>query len=86
MNEVAGEFIEFFDELLYGTGSWIGITLMLAIFLAMLVKWKYSGVLFLPITILMGIDYLNQDLDWQAIIMFLSSIFILLYLIKDLKR
>jgi len=48
---VAGEFQEFFTELLYGTGSWLGLTLIVILFFAMLVKWKYAGVLFLPITI-----------------------------------
>ena len=83
---MAGEFTEFFTELLYGTGSWIGITLMLAFFIAIIVKWKYSTVLFLPITIFMGIDYLDQNLDMQALIMFLTSVFMLLYLVKELKR
>jgi len=83
---MAGEFQEFFTELLYGTGCWIGLTLMLILFFAMVAKWKHSSVLFLPITIFMAIDYLNRDLDWQALIMFLSGIFMLFYLVKELKK
>jgi len=83
---MAGEFQEFFTELLYGTGCWIGITIMLAFFVAITVKWKHSSVLFLPITIFMGIEYLDRDLGWQALIMFLSGIFMLFYLVKELKK
>jgi len=83
---MAGEFTEFFTELLYGTGCWIGITIMLALFIAITVKWKYSSVLFLPVTVFMGIEYLNRDLGWQALILFLSSVFMLFFLVKELKK
>ena len=75
-------FGDFFTELLFGAGAWIGILLILAIEVGLLLKWKYSGVLLLPVTLLLGIDYLTRNLAWQSIIMFVSAIFVLAYLVK----
>jgi len=75
-------FQDFFFELLYGTGSWFGVLLLLAFMIGLLTRWKYSGVLLLPVTIFLAIDYLNNDLAWQSIIMFVSSVFIIVYMAK----
>jgi len=72
---------EAFESLFFGAGSWLGLLLFLIIITGLLLKWKYMGVLLLPITIFLGIEYLSEGLKWQSIIMFLSSIFILFYLI-----
>lgn len=77
---------EAFESLFFGSGSWLGLLLFLSIIIALLLKWKYTGALLLPITIFLGIEYMNKDLGWHSIIMFLSSVFILLYLAKELKR
>lgn len=77
---------ETFETLFYGSGTWLGLLLLLAIMIGLLLKWKYTGVLILPITIFLGIEYMDRDLGWQSIIMFLTSIFVLLYLVKELKR
>jgi len=79
---MAQTFQDFFLELLYGTGSWFGVLLLLAFIIGLLMRWKYSGVLLLPVTIFLGIDYLNNDLGWQSIIMFASSVFIIVYMAK----
>jgi len=71
---------EAFESLFFGAGSWLGLLLFLIIITGLLFKWKYMGILLLPITIFLGIEYLSQGLKWQSIIMFLSSIFILFYL------
>jgi len=79
---MAQTFQDFFFELLYGSGSWFGVLLLLAFIIGLLMRWKYSGVLLLPITIFLAIDYLNNDLAWQSIIMFVSSVFIIVYMAK----
>jgi len=72
---------EAFESLFFGSGSWLGLLLFLIIITGLLFKWKYAGVLLLPMTIFLGIEYLNEGLKWQCMIMFLSSIFILFYLL-----
>lgn len=77
---------EAFESLFFGSGSWLGLLLFLVIIIVLLLKWKYTGVLTLPITIFLGLDYLEKSLDWHSMIMFFTSIFILLYLVKELKK
>lgn len=75
-----------FESLFFGAGSWLGILLSLSIILGLLLKWKYTGVLLLPITVFWGIEYIGKDLGWQAIIMFSTAIFVVAYMMKQLKR
>lgn len=77
---------EAFEALFYGTGSWLGILLFLSILIGLLLKWKYTGALLLPITIFIGIEYLTKDMGWYAIIMFFTSVFTLIYMMKGAKR
>jgi len=79
---MAQNFQDFFFELLYGSGSWFGVVLLLAFIIGLLTRWKYSGVLLLPVTVFLAIDYLKNDLAWQSIIMFVSSVFIIVYMAK----
>jgi len=72
---------EAFESLFFGSGSWLGLLLFLILITGLLFKWKSMGVLLLPVTVFFGIEYLNKGLKWQSMIMFLSSIFILFYLI-----
>jgi hypothetical protein len=76
---------EVFNALFYGSGSWFGLLLLLAICLGLLVKWKYSGALLLPITVFLGIEYLDKTLIWHTIIMWITAIFILLYMVKTVR-
>jgi hypothetical protein len=74
-----------FEAFFYGNGSWLGILLLLSICIGLLSKWKYSGVLTLPVMLFLGIDYVGKDLLWHALIMWFTDVFILLYLVKELK-
>ena len=74
-----------FQSLFYGDGSWLGIILLLSLCLGLVLKWKYAGVLFLPINLFIGIDYLNRNMAWHAIIMFFATVFILIFMIKTSK-
>lgn len=67
-----------FTELFFGSGSWLGILLLLAIITALALKAKYMAVLMLPVCIFLGIDYLTNELFWNAIIMFLTTMFIII--------
>lgn len=71
-----------FTELFYGSGAWLGILLLLTIIISLSAKIKYAGVLTLPIVVFLGIDYITNDLLWNAVIMFFASIFIVISLVK----
>jgi len=88
---MAGEFAEFFNELLFGTGAYLGAILICAIVLLVTYKVRYSGALFMPITIFLGIQYLNtvpqnSNLIWVGILMFIMSIYSLGTLINGVVR
>lgn len=74
-----------FEALLFGSGSWLGILLLVSIIVALLLKWPYIGALLLPVTIFVGIEYVGKDLAWHSIIMFLTGIFTLFYMAKELR-
>ena len=80
------EWNDLFTALLFGEGSWLGLIIILVIFIIAIGAWKYSACLFIPIAIFLGIAYLNQNLGWQAITMFFASCFFSAYLIKDAKE
>lgn len=74
-----------FQELFFGAGAWLGLILYLSMTLAPAYKWRESGILFLPITIFLGITYLNESLEWHALIMFFTAVFIIYLLVKRSK-
>jgi len=77
------EISEVFTELFYGSGSWLGILILLSIIIALSLKIKWGAVLMLPIVIFLGIEYITEDLLWNGLIMFFSGIFILITMIRN---
>jgi hypothetical protein len=77
---------EAFTELFYGSGSWLGLILLMSLCLIPTYKWREIGVLFLPITIFMGIEYLGEGLEWHGLIMILTAIFIVYLLAERVKK
>jgi len=78
---------EFFQELLYGEGAFLGLILILTILILVNYKYKNSAILFIPIAIMMGIQYLNNistssNFMWCAIIMFLAVPFLLYRMVE----
>lgn len=80
VGRMAGEFTELFTELLFGTGSWIGLIIILVLMVIALASWKWSGILCLPISLMLGIEYFLHALGWQGIVMWLFAVFCLLRL------
>lgn len=62
---------EIFTELLFGSGSWIGLTLIVVLLLLIGFINKYGGMVSLPIAVLLFIEYTVQGLGWHGIIVFL---------------
>lgn len=70
------------EELFFGAGAWLGILLLLSIILALSLRMKEIGVVTLPVTVFLGIDYINNDLFWHATIMFVTTAFLILNLFR----
>lgn len=78
MNEVE----QAFEALFFGAGCWLGILLYLVVIGLACARVRYLGLLGIPISILLAIEYMGRataenNLAWCAIIMFLSVPFLL---------
>ena len=67
------------ESLFFGSGSWLGLLIIISIVASLLIRFKYIAVLTTPVMILLGVDYLNHTLGWHALIMFFTSIFVFIY-------
>lgn len=75
-----------FQSLLYGDGSLIGLTLILGVSILLLLRWKYSAVLLLPVHILLTVQYLTNNLDTHAFVLGFLAFFNLAYLAVKRKE
>jgi len=69
---------EFFQELLFGSGAWLGLILIIAIMVLASAKTKIGGIPMLIIGIFVGIMYFDNvdastNFFWSGIIMFIIS-------------
>lgn len=85
---MSGEFIEFFNELLYGSGAMVGLVIILAILLLLVLAIQYGSIVGIPASIIMIILYWENIPSysiamWNTIIMFFG---IVLMLIIDVAR
>jgi hypothetical protein len=71
-----------FNALFFGSGSWLGLLLFLSIMISLVLKWKYIGVLVVPVAVFLGLDYIGYDMSWHAVIMFFTGAFIVVYMMK----
>ena len=88
------EIIEFFNELMFGSGAWIGLILILSIAFLVSYKAKYSSLVFIMILIFMGMNYWDEvggkisftsNFVWAIIIDFIGVIILALILLRDLN-
>jgi hypothetical protein len=77
---------DLFTNILYGAASWFGILIFLSLIIGLLFKWKESIVLLLPVSVLIGLNYMTNGLGWHALIMFLTAIFLLFYGLNEVKN
>lgn len=66
-----------FTELFTGTGSWLGLLLLLTFIIGLSMMVKYGGLLTLPISVFLAMYYFNAALGWHGLIMMLTAIFVL---------
>jgi hypothetical protein len=82
--------VQWFHEFFYGSAKWLTLIVTLAIVIAVSTVFPYGGILFLPITIFLGIDYFNNipsssDFMWGALMMLFASIYVLMMAIRKAK-
>ena len=80
-----------FYELFFGIqGGWIGFLLVASIMLLVTAKVKHAGILFMVVSVMMGVMMneelaVNNDLIWCMLMYFSMPIFLLLVMVKGGK-
>jgi len=88
---MSAEITEVFDELLFGSGAWIGLIIILAIMLPLSVKIKYSSVIWIIVMIFLEIEYFNNisresNFMWAIIISLMAIGFFAYRIYEDVKH
>jgi hypothetical protein len=68
----------FFTSLLYGSGSYIGLTILIVLLVGLFLKWRDTVVVSSPILIYVGILYVTNALAPQAVLSFIAASFMIL--------
>ena len=76
---------DLFFELLFGEGAIFGLVLFISIFLLLSVANKYVGACFIPVSLLLIIEYMAHGFYWGSIIMVVVTVILFLNLAKGLK-
>lgn len=80
---MAGEFIEFFTELMFGSGAWIGLMLILGFMFVVAYKVRLTSVLWIFILLFLNLEYWGQiggeisiesNFMWSIIITYLAMV------------
>ena len=88
---VGTEIEEAFFELFFGVqGGWIGFLIVASIMLLVTAKVKYAGIMFMVVSVFMGIMMaeelaVNNNLMWCMLMYFSMPIFLLLVMVKGGK-
>jgi hypothetical protein len=83
---MAGEFVEFFNELLFGSGSWLGLIIICILMLVLASMNKYAGIIAMPIGIFLSIEYATRGLGWHAVLSMLAAIFCLYLGVEKVRK
>ena len=86
--------LEIFNELLFGSGAWLGLMLILGFMFLIAYKAKYTSVLFLLILLFLNFEYWDQigyaidvtsNFMWSIVISYIAMLFMGLILYHDIK-
>jgi len=88
---MSAEITKVFNELLFGSGAWIGLIIILAIMLPLSVKIKYSSVIWIIVMIFLEIEYYNNiarssNFMWAIIISLMAIGFFAYRIYEDVKH
>lgn len=82
---------EVFNELLFGSGAWLGLIIILVLIIGASERSKYAGVCFIPVSLFIGIMYfdnvaVNENFMWAGVIMFIETIVIVYMTIGKFRK
>jgi hypothetical protein len=76
---------DLFFELLFGEGAIFGLVLLISIFLLLSVANRYIGACFIPVSLLLIIEYMAHGFYWGSIIMVFVTVILFINLGRGLK-
>jgi hypothetical protein len=68
---------DLFNTLLTGTGHMVGLIIFAVLIIGLTMAWKYTAAFTIPFSIVMALEYLANDLGWDALLMLLLMTFII---------
>lgn len=92
---MAGEFTEFFTELMFGSGAWFGLALFIALSFVVSYKARYSSGIWLFILLFLNFEYwgqlggeisLDNNFVWSIIISYIAVALMGFMFYKDITK
>lgn len=73
-------FDDIFISLFFGEGMWLGLLLFIGICIGLMKQWRWSGVIILPIIIMMEVEYVDrlvddQNMGWPITVLLIFALF-----------
>ncbi len=90
----ASNMLEIFDELMFGSGAWIGLILILGFMFVVAYRAKYTSVIFILILLFLNLEYWGQigyqidvtsNFMWSIVISYVAMGFMGVIVYHDLK-
>lgn len=78
---------DFFNELFFGQGAWLGLIIILGIMFLIAIKVKYFGLIAFVATLFLGIQYFNEvstssNLMWCGVLCFVCLPFFIVVSVR----
>jgi len=76
---MAGEALEFFTELMFGSGGWLGLILIVILLASITYKIKEAGYVSLVIAVFLALEYFENvdpstNFYWSGVLMLLFGV------------
>lgn len=78
--------LEFFTEFMFGSGSWFALIIAILLLMVISILNKYGGILSWAIAFFMFFMYINHEMFWEAILMFIAGLFMLLFSVHEVRK
>ena len=80
-----------FNELLYGSGAWIGLVILLVLCIGGSFAFKYGGTIFGIVLIFLGLLYLenvavNDNFLWSVVLCWISALYCFFHVATEVKK
>lgn len=82
---------ELFNELLFGSGFWIGFIIISAFSIGISYKYKYTATIFAIVLFFMALQYwdniaVDSNYMWGAVLCFVEMLFLAIRLYSDFDK